>query len=105
MSESLLFLERQGIDHAGRTLPQIWYFNDLEIENTHDFIQWVFPLSEASGSISAAKPLDSWEVKIIIDSDLAHISVHFRRVVPQISQTKQSLDCPLHHNHLRISRI
>ena len=106
MSENLLFLERQGIDHAGRTLPQIWNFNDLEIENTHDFIQWVFPLNEASGRISAAQPLDRWEVKVIIVSDLARESLCISAEW-FLKFLKRNNHWIVHynHNHLRISRI
>lgn len=37
-----------GTDHRGRTLWQIVQKSDAWIEETHDYIQWLFPLSEPS---------------------------------------------------------
>ena len=31
-------------DSEGRTLGQIWGWTDAQWEESHDFIQWVFPL-------------------------------------------------------------
>ena len=42
------FLEGSGTDRQNRKLKDIWLMQHSEIENTHDFIQWVFPLNEPS---------------------------------------------------------
>ncbi|MFM7524703.1 MAG: opioid growth factor receptor-related protein [Betaproteobacteria bacterium] len=44
------FLEGSGTDTDSRRLSDIWQFDDDEIDYTHDFIQWMFPLREASGA-------------------------------------------------------
>ena len=43
VSEILDFLEGRGVDHRGRTIPDIISMSDHELEITHDYIQWVFP--------------------------------------------------------------
>ncbi len=40
------FLNGTGIDHQVRFITDIWKFSDRDIEYKHDFIQWVFPLTE-----------------------------------------------------------
>ena len=44
------FLEGYDADARGRKLHEIWEFSDNQIESTHDFIQWLFPLTEPSQS-------------------------------------------------------
>ena len=48
MSRLLEFYRGRGLDSEGRTLAQIWDFSDEEMEDYHDFIQWLFPLREPS---------------------------------------------------------
>ena len=35
-------------DHTGRTLEDVWQYNHRELENTHNYIQWLFPIIEPS---------------------------------------------------------
>ena len=44
------FFADNGADNRGRVLLQIVGQSDEWLESTHDFIQWLFPLSEASGA-------------------------------------------------------
>jgi hypothetical protein len=48
MSQLIEFYRRTGNDAEGRTLAEIWTFSDEELENVHDFIQWLFPLRTRS---------------------------------------------------------
>ena len=48
MSRLTDFYRGFGTDGAGRTLAQVWAFGDDELEDIHDFIQWLFPLREPS---------------------------------------------------------
>ena len=48
MSQLIDFYRGTGTDYLGRTLETIWSFSDVELESIHDFIQWMFPLREAS---------------------------------------------------------
>ncbi len=48
MSQLTDFYRELGTDARGRTLGDLWAFSLEELEGVHDFIQWVFPLAEAS---------------------------------------------------------
>src|SRR5215831_12128024 len=36
-------------DHKRRWIDQIWEWDHDQLEQTHDYIQWLFPLKEKSG--------------------------------------------------------
>jgi hypothetical protein len=42
------FYRQAGVDTQGRTLAEIWAYSDDDFEDIHDFIQWLFPLTEPS---------------------------------------------------------
>jgi hypothetical protein len=44
----LRFYRLDGRDARGRTLGEIWAWDDVRLEATHDYIQWLFPLAEPS---------------------------------------------------------
>jgi hypothetical protein len=48
MSRLTEFYRGAGTDSRGRTLAEMWAFSDGEMEDIHDFIQWMFPLREPS---------------------------------------------------------
>lgn len=52
------FFADNGTDNRGRVLLQIVGQSDEWLESTHDFIQWLFPLSEASGANPNAPLID-----------------------------------------------
>ena len=50
MSDSALlrFYRGEGADHGGRYLEEILGWDDQQLEEVHDFIQWLFQLDEPS---------------------------------------------------------
>ncbi len=42
------FLSSRGCDQRGRTLDELLALDDEELEDLHDYVQWLFPLPEAS---------------------------------------------------------
>lgn len=48
LAEVRAFLAGDGTDHRGRTLAQVIAADDAWLEATHDFIQWLFPATQAS---------------------------------------------------------
>jgi len=46
----LRFYRLRGRDHRGRSLADLRAFDAERLEDTHDFIQWLFPLPEPSGA-------------------------------------------------------
>ncbi len=49
MSRLTEFYRGNDSDIEKRTLAALWAYPDEELESTHDFIQWMFPLREPSG--------------------------------------------------------
>jgi hypothetical protein len=48
MSRLVEFYRGKSADAVGRTLQELWAWDDGRLEEVHDFIQWLFPLPEAS---------------------------------------------------------
>lgn len=102
----LSFLQDVRPDHRGRFLSDIWRFSDAQIEFTHDFIQWVFPLDEPSGAQPDAPVLEPAEIELIHKSAPATMNVE-RSTEWFLGFLARSSDwlAPYDHNHLRITRM
>ena len=61
-SELVAFYRGDGRDHRGRSLSDIHEFDFHELEFTHDYIQWLFPLPEPSGANESAPRLSKEDV-------------------------------------------
>jgi hypothetical protein len=48
VSQLIDFYSGAGADHRGRRLDEILAWDDERLEQTHDYIQWLFPLAAAS---------------------------------------------------------
>ena len=48
MSELIAFYLGQSPDNRGRFISDIWAYNHVQLEQVHDFIQWLFPAYEPS---------------------------------------------------------
>ena len=53
MSQLLRFYSGSHPDHRGRMLAEILKQDDLWLELTHDYIQWLFPSGRTEPSLSA----------------------------------------------------
>ena len=62
LSPAFAFLAGVGTDHCGRTLDEIAAWNRQRLEQTHDYIQWVFPTMTPSRFNPRAPVLDAAEV-------------------------------------------
>ena len=101
------FLTNKEPDFKGRFLHDILCFSDEDIENTHDFIQLLFPLDVQSNNAFHGHYLDTEKsVRDIRSNDLAQKNI--------IKSSKWFLDflerddswLRWHdHNYLRITRI
>jgi hypothetical protein len=100
------FLEGDGRDGRGRTVFDVLSMNDADLERTHDFIQWLFPLPERSAAVPDAPVLTEAEVETIRTSTLAQcaLAAATDRMAAFYAATPHWL-APHDHNHLRITRI
>ncbi len=70
-SRLIQFMRGEGRDHQGRTIDDILAFDDFWLEHTHDFVQWLFPIPEASRANPMAPVLTQEDCDVFKrDSDL-----------------------------------
>lgn len=100
------FLAGRGRDARGRTLADVLAFDDAAIEGVHDFIQWCFPLAEASRAVPDSPVLTPAEAQAIRADEAARrgLLAALARMAHFYRETDGWL-CGLDHNHLRVTRI
>ncbi|WP_019902887.1 opioid growth factor receptor-related protein [Methylobacterium sp. 77] len=100
------FLAGTGRDGARRKLADILAFDDARIEGVHNYIQWCFPLSEASRAVPGAPILGSDEAEAIRADPTARdgLRAALARMTLFYTRTDGWLRA-YDHNHLRITRI
>ena len=100
------FLAGHGRDGRGRLLSEVVAFDDARIEGVHDFIQWCFPLPEASRAVAGAPILAETEAAAIRADAQARAGL--RSALARMDRFYRDTDGWLashDHNHLRITRI
>jgi hypothetical protein len=66
------FYSGMAKDHAGRKIEEIWMWNDEQLEDVHDYIQWLFPNREPSAFNPHAPLLTDDDVKAFRESSFLH---------------------------------
>ena len=105
MHEIRFFLENKTPDHRGRLVSSLWSQTDHQAEITHDYIQWLFPLNEASRAVNGAHVLTEADVQAIKESEIAQVNLAksaswFLGFLERNPHWIKRYD----HNHLRITR-
>lgn len=111
-----------GVDDDGRRLEEILRWDDMRLEMVHDYIQWLFPLPEASGANPRAPVLDEAAIATI-RGDAAmqrRLRAAFERMLtfygfvledgavaegPRFAKDSGNWLHAGNHNHLRLSRM
>jgi hypothetical protein len=100
------FLEGNSPDAHGRYLSDIWAFNDQQIERTHNFIQWLFPLSVPSAAVPGAPVLTREDITAIKGSEVAQENIcQSANWYAGFLERNDFWRKPYDHNHLRITRV
>lgn len=120
------FYSGESTDDRGRTLEEILSWSDDELEFTHDYIQWLFPLTEPSGFNARAPILDRAamvafrsrpELRERLRAAFLRMLVFYGfcleqacgppRVVRAANFPERSRNwlTPANHNHLRLTRM
>ena len=100
------FMTGCGVDHKGRTIDDVLRFTNEELEQIHDYIQWLFPLTTPSNVVRSSPTLTEADVESIRRDNAAQ-----KNLVRAAERMKCFYDTSTHwlvpgnHNHLRISRI
>ena len=107
-NETLIeFLRGTGPDSHGRYHADILKFSDQKLEETHDYIQWLFPLREESQAVPGSPYIESDETARILQDDedaqenMVNALVRMERFYRDNDFWLSQND----HNHLRITRI
>ena len=102
----VMFLEGEGTDARGRTVFDVLAMDDVAMERTHDFIQWLFPLPEPSAAVPGSPVLAPGDIQAIRVSELAPIALAGATDrMAAFYQTTHDWLMPNDHNHRRITRI
>jgi hypothetical protein len=124
-SRILAFYREEASDHRGRYLQEILSWPDERLEVVHDYIQWLFPLSEPSGfNVSAPvltpATIDQFrgqpELQKAVRSSFLRMLDFFGFQIrstnpldvkrrPDFSEKSERWLTQGNHNHLRITRI
>jgi hypothetical protein len=123
MSQLLAFYRGEGTDAEGRSLQRLWSWSNDELEQVHDFIQWMFPLREPSRFNPDAPLLTAADVAAFRgDAFLrSRLTKSFERILvflglslaengtvvegPNFSERVPEIWATPNHNWLRITRI
>ena len=109
MNEDTLiqFLRETGLDSQGRLHADILNFSDEELDEVHDYIQWLFPLREKSMAVPGSPVVESDEIVELLRSD-TEVRTNMLRALERMKRFYTDNDHWLaqgDHNHLRITRI
>ncbi len=123
-AQFLQFYRGLGVDDQQRTWAQIRNWNDVQLENSHNYIQWLFPLRERSQFNPQAPLLNEAIVQAFRNEPTLrdHLLASFQRMLSfyglrldqstmQISRAPNAAErqrvwmTPGNHNYLRITRI
>jgi hypothetical protein len=111
-------------DLNGRKIQEIWAWDFEDLECTHDYIQWLFPLDEQS-RFNTDAPIVNEEIVRSFQSDLrlsdnlltsfaVMLKFYGLQYINETKQIERSSDYPIRkqewvnkfdHNYLRITRI
>ncbi len=121
------FYLEEDADAEGRMIAEIWGWDFEELECAHDYIQWLFPLTEASAFNNEAPLVDESVIATFAENQQLRQNL-LKSVVVMLTfygwegvveateklSIKTSLCrqerqvewlCPCDHNYLRITRI
>jgi hypothetical protein len=123
MSPIIDFYREEAPDSEGRYLKDIWSWSDRDLEDVHDFIQWLFPLPEPSQFNPDAPLLTAGDIAAFQSDERlrANLATSFTRILsflglkttpdgkvaPALNHATRALEVWRYPNHnwLRISRI
>jgi hypothetical protein len=100
------YLTGSGLDGRGRQVVEVLTFSNDQLEEVHDYIQWLFPLPTRSAAQPTAPVLDATEIEAIRANPraLATLKQAADRMLQFYRETGWWLRLQ-DHNHLRIARI
>lgn len=122
MSAILDFYRGTGVTSSGWRMDEVLSWSDRELEEVHDYIQWLFPLPEKSMANPWAPVLDKPTISAFHkDTNLQEaLRASFERMLSffgfayqegelvlawEFAQRSRNWLTPGNHNHLRLTRM
>jgi hypothetical protein len=126
VSRLIDFYRGKSTDDHGRTIREILEWDDLRLEYTHDYIQWLFPLQTRSAFNLSAPTLTSGDIDAFHSDESLRKAMLYAlermfkfyglalereenkavvRKAPNWAERSGNWLSPSNHNHLRITRI
>lgn len=101
------FLRGEGKDGDGRYFSDVMSFSDELLEESHDYIQWLFPLREESHAVPGSPFIEHDETIRMIreDEDIQENIVNALLLMERFYRGNDHWLRKDDHNHLRITRI
>lgn len=104
------FYRGVGTDNRGRSFEDMLTMSDVELEKSHDVIQWLFPLTEVSKHNPAAPLLDQETIQAMQQDQQCQLNLirageRFVQFLIQNYVEKPFWITPKNHNFLRLTRI
>tara|TARA_B100000963_G_C22218957_1_gene490716 strand:- start:89 stop:535 length:447 start_codon:yes stop_codon:yes gene_type:complete len=101
------FLKNNETDIYHRYISEIWSFNDEQIETTHNFIQFLFPLTQPSKNSLNKIYINSDDLLCELKSDkkVRESIIYSSNWYFSFLERNQHWQTYYDHNHLRISRV
>ena len=101
----LRFYEGTGTDDRGRRLDDVWRFSDEQLEDVHDYIQWLFPLTERSAFNPGAPIIDEATIQRFRTDEA--LQNNLERSYQRMREFYRDMQwvTPGNHNFLRLTRI
>lgn len=101
------FLKNNETDIYHRYISEIWSFNDEQIETTHNFIQFLFPLTQPSKNSLNKIYINSDDLLYELKSDkkVRESIIYSSNWYFSFLERNQHWQTYYDHNHLRISRV
>lgn len=105
-SELARYLAGRGTDARGRTAADVIALSDQELETSHDWVQWLFPLPTPSSAVPGSPVLSEADVAVIKSDPVAVATLEqaIDRMITFYERTDHWLR-RYDHNHLRITRM
>jgi len=105
MSKVIEFLRGTGKDDHGRKISTVLLLSNTELELSHDIIQWLFPLNEAS-QCQPHSPVLTQEDVPLLKTDKS-INANIQRAYKRFMLFYESplWLTPRNHNYLRLTRM
>lgn len=106
MSPVLAFLEGEGCDASGRSLFDVLALDDAGLDQAHDVIPWLFPLTEPWSAVPGEPVLGTGDVAAIRDSGMAQCALAASTDrMDRFYRASHNWLMPNDHNHKRITHI